>query len=113
MHPKPSVKLFVYLCINLLLLRQAEPGSFLGFESSLKGKEVGYPGGPFDPLGLAECASMRIPAQQLAWPCAGASNSGNKGCMPFTRSATAIIETPSCTEPCRWHQIRFTRSPYD
>ncbi|KAG2439408.1 hypothetical protein HXX76_004765 [Chlamydomonas incerta] len=34
---------------------QGEPGSFLGFESSLKGtSEVGYPGGPFDPLGLSK-----------------------------------------------------------
>ena len=33
---------------------QAEPGSFLGFESAFKGTGVsGYPGGPFDPLGLA------------------------------------------------------------
>ncbi|PSC76753.1 light-harvesting of photosystem I [Micractinium conductrix] len=32
---------------------QAEPGSFLGFESSFKGTGVsGYPGGPFNPLGL-------------------------------------------------------------
>lgn len=47
---------------------QAEPGSFLGFESSLKGKEVGYPGGPFDPLGLAKCAPQHghIPFVQLS-----------------------------------------------
>jgi len=33
---------------------QAEPGSFLGFETAFKGTGVsGYPGGPFDPLGLA------------------------------------------------------------
>lgn len=32
---------------------QAEAGSFLGLEASLAGKEVGYPGGPFDPLNLA------------------------------------------------------------
>lgn len=32
---------------------QAEQGSFLGFEGALKGTENGYPGGPFDPLGLA------------------------------------------------------------
>lgn len=32
---------------------QAEAGSFLGFESSFKGTGVsGYPGGPFNPLGL-------------------------------------------------------------
>ncbi|KAL4445808.1 hypothetical protein ABPG77_009007 [Micractinium sp. CCAP 211/92] len=32
---------------------QAEPGSFLGFESAFKGTGVsGYPGGPFNPLGL-------------------------------------------------------------
>lgn len=36
---------------------QAESGSFLGLESSLAGKEVGYPGGPFDPLNLASCVS--------------------------------------------------------
>eukprot|EP00877_Chromochloris_zofingiensis_P005808 jgi/Chrzof1/15228/Cz09g32070.t1_LHC4[v5.2] len=32
---------------------QAEPGTFLGFESSFKGVENGYPGGIFDPLGLS------------------------------------------------------------
>ena len=32
---------------------QAEPGTFLGMESSFKGVEVGYPGGPFDPIGLS------------------------------------------------------------
>jgi light-harvesting complex I chlorophyll a/b binding protein 5 len=31
---------------------QAEPGSFLGFEASFKGSENGYPGGPFDPMGM-------------------------------------------------------------
>ncbi|GBF87630.1 light-harvesting protein of photosystem I [Raphidocelis subcapitata] len=31
---------------------QGEAGSFLGFESSLKGVKNGYPGGIFDPLGL-------------------------------------------------------------
>lgn len=36
---------------------QGEPGSFLGFEASLKGtSELGYPGGPFDPLGEADNA---------------------------------------------------------
>ena len=34
---------------------QGEPGSFLGFESSLKGVKNGYPGGIFDPLGLTKC----------------------------------------------------------
>lgn len=33
---------------------QAEPGSFFGFESGFKGKENGYPGGVFDPLGFAK-----------------------------------------------------------
>jgi light-harvesting complex I chlorophyll a/b binding protein 5 len=33
---------------------QAEPGSFLGMEAAFKGKEPGYPGGPFDPLGLSD-----------------------------------------------------------
>jgi hypothetical protein len=33
---------------------QAEPGSFLGFESSFKGTKNGYPGGVFDPLGLTK-----------------------------------------------------------
>jgi light-harvesting complex I chlorophyll a/b binding protein 5 len=33
---------------------QGEPGSFLGFESSLKGVKNGYPGGVFDPLGLTK-----------------------------------------------------------
>eukprot|EP00882_Tetradesmus_deserticola_P000756 GHRQ01000826.1.p1 GENE.GHRQ01000826.1~~GHRQ01000826.1.p1 ORF type:complete len:243 (+),score=102.51 GHRQ01000826.1:72-800(+) len=31
---------------------QAEPGSFLGFEGALKGQSNGYPGGPFDPMGM-------------------------------------------------------------
>lgn len=32
---------------------QAEPGSFLGFESAFKGTGVsGYPGGAFNPFGL-------------------------------------------------------------
>lgn len=31
---------------------QAETGSFLGFEGAFKGTDNGYPGGPFDPLGL-------------------------------------------------------------
>eukprot|EP00878_Enallax_costatus_P041673 GHUV01048517.1.p1 GENE.GHUV01048517.1~~GHUV01048517.1.p1 ORF type:complete len:238 (-),score=75.84 GHUV01048517.1:403-1116(-) len=31
---------------------QAEPGSFLGFEGAFKGAENGYPGGPFDPMGM-------------------------------------------------------------
>jgi light-harvesting complex I chlorophyll a/b binding protein 5 len=33
---------------------QAEPGSFLGFESSFKGQGNGYPGGPFDPMGMCK-----------------------------------------------------------
>ena len=45
---------------------QAEPGSFLGFESSLKGKEVGYPGGPFDPLGLCRVCALR--GQAMVYP---------------------------------------------
>lgn len=32
---------------------QGEAGSFLGFESSFASTDVGYPGGPFDPLNLA------------------------------------------------------------
>uniref|UniRef100_A0A383W1N6 Chlorophyll a-b binding protein, chloroplastic n=1 Tax=Tetradesmus obliquus TaxID=3088 RepID=A0A383W1N6_TETOB len=31
---------------------QAEPGTFLGFEASFKGQGNGYPGGPFDPMGM-------------------------------------------------------------
>jgi len=31
---------------------QAEVGSFLGFEGSFKGTDNGYPGGPFDPMGM-------------------------------------------------------------
>ncbi|KAG2502049.1 hypothetical protein HYH03_000543 [Edaphochlamys debaryana] len=34
---------------------QAEKGSFLGFETAFGGTaDVGYPGGPFDPMGLAK-----------------------------------------------------------
>jgi len=34
---------------------QGEPGSFFGFEAGLAGTgEPGYPGGPFDPLGLSK-----------------------------------------------------------
>ncbi|KAI8473196.1 MAG: light harvesting complex a protein [Monoraphidium minutum] len=33
---------------------QGEAGSFLGFESSLKGVKNGYPGGIFDPMGLTK-----------------------------------------------------------
>lgn len=33
---------------------QGEPGSFLGLEGGLKGKENGYPGGIFDPLGFSK-----------------------------------------------------------
>lgn len=33
---------------------QGEPGSFLGFETAFRGGENGYPGGAFDPLGLAK-----------------------------------------------------------
>jgi light-harvesting complex I chlorophyll a/b binding protein 5 len=33
---------------------QAEPGSFLGFESQFKGVENGYPGGVFDPMGFSK-----------------------------------------------------------
>ncbi len=34
---------------------QGEKGSFLGFETAFTGTgEVGYPGGPFDPLNLAK-----------------------------------------------------------
>jgi light-harvesting complex I chlorophyll a/b binding protein 5 len=36
------------------VLVQAEPGSFFGLESAFKGMENGYPGGPFDPLGLSK-----------------------------------------------------------
>lgn len=35
---------------------QGEPGSFLGLEGGLKGKENGYPGGIFDPLGFSKYA---------------------------------------------------------
>uniref|UniRef100_UPI003003A6F3 Light-harvesting protein of photosystem I Lhca8 n=1 Tax=Coelastrella TaxID=75800 RepID=UPI003003A6F3 len=31
---------------------QSEAGSFLGFEASFKGTDNGYPGGPFDPMGM-------------------------------------------------------------
>jgi len=36
---------------------QGEPGSFLGLEGGLKGKENGYPGGIFDPLGFSNSAT--------------------------------------------------------
>ena len=44
------------------LLLQAEKGSFLGAEAAFKGKEVGYPGGPFDPFNLSRCAPPLLPA---------------------------------------------------
>lgn len=40
---------------------QAEPGTFLGFESSFKGVENGYPGGIFDPLGLSRWVGGSAP----------------------------------------------------
>mmetsp|Transcript_33240 Transcript_33240/g.86190 ORF Transcript_33240/g.86190 Transcript_33240/m.86190 type:complete len:247 (-) Transcript_33240:118-858(-) len=33
---------------------QAEAGSFLGLEGAFKGTAPGYPGGPFDPMGMAK-----------------------------------------------------------
>lgn len=33
---------------------QAEVGSFLGFEGAFKGTDNGYPGGPFDFMGLTK-----------------------------------------------------------
>lgn len=40
---------------------QAEAGSFLGFETAFKGTGVsGYPGGPFDPLGLASGSKASV-----------------------------------------------------
>jgi len=39
---------------------QGEAGSFLGFESSLKGVKNGYPGGIFDPMGLTRCAVCAV-----------------------------------------------------
>lgn len=49
---------------------QAEAGSFLGFESSFKGTGVsGYPGGPFNPLGLG-CVRGRRVALAAAHPAA-------------------------------------------
>jgi hypothetical protein len=36
---------------------QGEPGSFLGLEGGLKGKENGYPGGIFDPLGFSNSST--------------------------------------------------------
>jgi Chlorophyll A-B binding protein len=36
---------------------QAEAGSFLGFEASFKGTDNGYPGGPFDPMGMCKCVA--------------------------------------------------------
>lgn len=42
---------------------QAEPGSFLGLEGAFAGKEVGYPGGLFDPMGFSKgdgYASLKV-----------------------------------------------------
>lgn len=33
---------------------QAEVGSFFGFEGAFKGTDNGYPGGPFDPMGMTK-----------------------------------------------------------
>lgn len=56
---------------------QAEPGSFLGLEGSFKGKEVGYPGGLFDPLGFSRGSAesfeqykvKEIKNVRIAWRC--------------------------------------------
>ena len=40
---------------------QAEPGSFLGFETAFKGTGTpGYPGGPFDPMGMASGSQASV-----------------------------------------------------
>jgi len=45
---------------------QAEKGSFLGFETAFKGTGVsGYPGGPFDPLGLASGSASNVDQLKL------------------------------------------------
>ena len=45
---------------------QAEPGSFLGFESSFKGTGIsGYPGDPFNPFGLGN--SSKEAMDDLKW----------------------------------------------
>jgi len=44
---------------------QAEPGSFLGFESSFKPVSNGYPGGIFDPLGLSRESPEKLKDLQL------------------------------------------------
>jgi hypothetical protein len=45
---------------------QAEAGSFLGFESAFKGtSQLGYPGGPFDPLNLAGESAEKMKDLQL------------------------------------------------
>jgi hypothetical protein len=44
---------------------QGEKGTFLGFETAFKGTgEVGYPGGPFDFLGLSRCVHSLCATQQ-------------------------------------------------
>jgi len=45
---------------------QAEPGTFFGLESAFKGTgQVGYPGGPFDPLGKASVPAAQLKELQL------------------------------------------------
>lgn len=45
---------------------QAEPGSFLGFETAFAGTgNPSYPGGPFDPLGLAKTTPEKLKDLQL------------------------------------------------
>lgn len=48
---------------------QGEPGSFLGFEGMLKGTDqVGYPGGPFNPMGMGKDNMKEM--QTKVRPCA-------------------------------------------
>jgi hypothetical protein len=46
-------------CLPACLLA-AEKGTFLGLESAFEGTENGYPGGIFDPMGMARCGALAL-----------------------------------------------------
>lgn len=73
---------------------QAEPGSFLGFESSFKGSGVsGYPGGPFNPLGLG-CVWLCAASWVGRWGVQAAAHLFRTIALSFT----VLFSTPLLTD---------------